>query len=62
MKKLVKAEPWVVFLMVTVGGGLAKFTVTDYPTLTAVIHIDQMIDAFQMVNGISTAVITVYST
>ena len=52
MKKLAKAEPWVVLLMVTVGGGLAKFAVTDYPTLTAVIHIDKMIDEFEVENGI----------
>jgi len=39
MKNLVKANPWVVFLMVTIGGGLVKFSVSDYPTTTAVIRI-----------------------
>ncbi len=33
------ANPWVVFLMVTVGGSLAKFAATDYPTVTAVTRI-----------------------
>ncbi|WP_257658742.1 hypothetical protein [Parapedobacter lycopersici] len=39
MKSLVKAKPWVVFLLTTVSGWFSNFIIVDYPTMTAMIRI-----------------------